>query len=1830
MKRKIQQVKRVLAGFLSAAMVFTMIPQVAFAEEADTYIEYEEDIVADENKADISTEVEMPEEVTSETEAVSEVLTSEEDITATADNSELELQEAEDENAKVTSYSIDMSGVDEDIDCSVLDDCITKTGDKQYSISANTIGSIGLSVNSAKRDSKTIRKSSIVLKDSEGNKVDSNKYAKTYMGDSVKLTFYDSINCDVKVEAQTTNIHKISFVIEDSVKDAVDEIEPILFSANDTDNPGYEASFEVNKKDSSYALDVRFSVGNSAKYTLTESHGKYVVPVKDAGVDYDYTVYISGKKTQYNISVNTVNISENSISYWDGTKGYEHTFQGNDKYLAGSDFKINVVEPSSTGKAISYVYIKFVDKNETKKYMPKYYGDESYIITIPAEDAYGDIIVEKLDKKAITYSVSFEASDLFSIISAPKTASAGEDYKFKVKAADWVEKLHFASEDITYNSTDDVYVISANKISDDIEIEVDVYATEYKKYDLSLASDVDGIKVELVTKEYTTIDGAPATLDVYTELTKANSLEKAIAYDHNKDLRLRITDSKSDERDDSIVTAKCNGVAVKVTNDDNGYYSIDSRKVRGNIEITVTPSKAKHYYVEVNSGKSNVEAAEIATKGKDYSFKVTPFEGYELDKVEAIINGKGVEFKKGTSVNSLPGDYVIKAADVTGRITIKVTTKSKRVKVSVENNGVDVALAEGNDNNPEQVDGGWIVDANKNFKIKAGNTGDYIVKEIGIIKGSTYYKIANGNGEVTEATISAGYLKSDIKLVVTTAVKYTLNYDASIIKVDVSSGNRAITVNDNKEFYLTSDDTDILFTVKTYDDGSLQLGDLEYDLYNLAGTKVQIGDTDAGKLDKNGQITIKKDKINNTIKFNPEAVDLVALVTLENYMVKDVLAVNKAITLTVTVGDEFGFFKKHGTASDKATDESHYSFEQGLIKFTAADAGKTVRVPATVNGKKIEFTFKVASEAKGLSIKGIKNNKATQAAGSAVEYQIVATPANANLANATVTVTGLGDGSGSADVPVVNGKFTLAAPVAKDKELTVEVKTSNTCQYTATITTTTDAIEKATPTISLVRATDSYIQVKLSAPKTVDVNTSGLHYAVNVWEAGVDHNSEPVFTTYTTDLNDNIITAVVNAHAAKDYEVEVQIKQEITTEAGIIAVSKKATKKMSTINPCVETKLGATLKTTKLTQGDYNVLAAVAKYGNKTTYIDELGAIPQVISAPAGATSTDVTVNSYKSNEVCLNVAPGAKPGKYVIRLTAKVPDGSNAVASTVDFPITVAERVAFGNTVKVTVDSATLYKPAGKQVTNTVKLVANKGISTKSVTMTLDNTAIANGITIKNGKITIPKNYAVRDVNDGDTVKVTLKDSGCAYNVANNEQTTVEFKIAAKPVCIAGIIVGSEYITNGRTVDYSDIYNEYIQVIDEYGSMLDDSLYTLKLSNNLSYDAYYGAIFVKKAGKSSITVAATDGSKISKTINFTIGTASDFEVMIRIAGGYNLTSVSDYEYINDADTVDSILQFVAYNGGYDAIDVKLSFKGAKSIGSMDMVYGTMAVLIPTAEETVITVNNLVTKEKVEYKIKNTNFKAQNKLKGVSYKNLSGKLYSDCLEGEKQNIVIDIKNLPKLKDGEVYAAKVQFDYSNALDLTSEDMYKTGYSELAYAARFYGDTKEIKLVNNQLIIPIENGYADDKKMIAGTYKFVVEIVKEDAYSGAVLEVVNKSTVIPVTFVKAPKATYALTASYKFGNKGKVAKYDYIPLTGKGTNASVDFSLATLKNANIAGSVNNFTDYFEIDIHGNLVVTDERVFTDTSLKNSLTGYVEYEVINTITGESSTVVTKINCKK
>lgn len=205
---------------------------------------------------------------------------------------------------------------------------------------------------------------------------------------------------------------------------------------------------------------------------------------------------------------------------------------------------------------------------------------------------------------------------------------------------------------------------------------------------------------------------------------------------------------------------------------------------------------------------------------------------------------------------------------------------------------------------------------------------------------------------------------------------------------------------------------------------------------------------------------------------------------------------------------------------------------------------------------------------------------------------------------------------------------------------------------------------------------------------------------------------------------------------------------------------------------------------------------------------------------------------------------------------------------------------------------------------------------------------------------------------------------------------------------------------------------------------------------------------------------------------------------------------------------------------------------------------------------------------------------------------------------KNEEILNDFASALKLSDTNANVVKLNDDGSMALKFKSNTMYQ---EENEFGNREQADANLVELT-------------------PGSYKLKVTVgtMAKDASYNDVFMAETLPATVTVKVVKAKAATFKLNATYT------ISEFDgAVILTGKSNlNAKAGETMAfyfkDLKNANVGGRVNHFTEYFEVDqdetsgtwrlvMTGDLkdALAEENATLETVLgKNGLTGYISYE--------------------
>lgn len=198
---------------------------------------------------------------------------------------------------------------------------------------------------------------------------------------------------------------------------------------------------------------------------------------------------------------------------------------------------------------------------------------------------------------------------------------------------------------------------------------------------------------------------------------------------------------KDPNYDYTVTVTVGGGEATTVSPDENGIYTVAN--VNGNVEVTSTKTPKTF---TVTQGNDTTGAA-TATYMKDYTFKLTPVDGY-VYKMAVTIGGKAYTGFTPQVNNDGTTTYTIPGADVTGNIVIN---SNKQVKLpdtyKVTFAGTGAGDATGGNTVQENANYTFTVAKQKNFEYTI--TATMGGKNVTITEGAdNTYTIANVTGDL--------------------------------------------------------------------------------------------------------------------------------------------------------------------------------------------------------------------------------------------------------------------------------------------------------------------------------------------------------------------------------------------------------------------------------------------------------------------------------------------------------------------------------------------------------------------------------------------------------------------------------------------------------------------------------------------------------------------------------------------------------------------------------------------------------------------------------------------------------------------------------------------------------------------------------------------------------------------------------------------------------------------------------------------------------------------------------------------------------------------------
>ncbi len=739
---------------------------------------------------------------------------------------------------------------------------------------------------------------------------------------------------------------------------------------------------------------------------------------------------------------------------------------------------------------------------------------------------------------------------------------------------------------------------------------------------------------------------------------------------------------------------------------------------------------------------------------------------------------------------------------------------------------------------------------------------------------------------------------------------------------------------------------------------------------------------------------------------------------------------------------------------------------------------------------------------------------------------------------------------------------------------------------------------------------------------------------------------------------------------------------------------------VTTKDPYYEEKLSLTKKTTTVYTGQEEVVVAIPKFGKNTTYQDEpvYGGSVQVFDKNGYEVTNNGFIDAWwdeATNEIKVSVSRNywdnvneeeinSYSNANVMAYTLKVvPDAGKKNGDTTVDDNTTTNMYAAPATLKITVvqgieklwanggddalNARKIYKQSGKAASYNMDLKYNDGGASKvyykpkaaKAEFTLGtisaygqfieaDEALKKLITVKNGKISINKAYAVSSDARENVFAVRVK----AVDYAGNTTETLEtYEVTGQAATL-----GSIYFTNYEDGKYyvipKDAKGVTIMTMDQLKSATpivlrtgvaegqkyytDEDILTWGTDFTLSYNT-------TKIGKNqTITAAVTDGSKTKKvtakyTVNYNtekLGIQGfnliDYKCVAVLPTGTNAKGAYTYEFQSNS-VDDAITFYVGYEkdgvltsriDGDRKFNYSVSVSGgtilnSKKTESFDDGYYKV---LPNKKDMTITLTDKGTGKavKTNYVLTNKGFVTTAAPK-VAVKNNS--FYA----GLRSNVELTITKNGKYDA--MYLSADQKEYEK-----SKWEIQSSYSSMAR-------------LND--IIPLNRTAASEtiklgaSQSAVGTYKYNVTFGTTNADGEFVPQ--TKAVAVKVT-VKA-KAAYKPAAKYTIDQK-----VGYVALSGSPADyTDTAYGSTKVENANVKGQPNNFDKFFKIDTIGNstkvLRMYDSVKIGDTTYdtpekiseylatkegKNDLTGYVYYENPKTNTTEAAKIIVSLKDNK
>ena len=962
---------------------------------------------------------------------------------------------------------------------------------------------------------------------------------------------------------------------------------------------------------------------------------------------------------------------------------------------------------------------------------------------------------------------------------------------------------------------------------------------------------------------------------------------------------------------------------------------------------------------------------------------------------------------------------------------------------------------------------------------------------------------------------------------------------------------------------------------------------------------------------------------------------------------------------------------KNAEIGSTLTITQEYNNTAAGLTVSGNDAGKTLAAKVTIDdgseeGKSFDLKFKVAPVAAKVTVKGVKNGVLTQAADTTKEYALTYNVKGvSDIYKAEMTSVSGNEVVGSAEI--ANGKLVVTTiPGVGEKVAKIRIYNSLTGETLTNgefdLTIAAPAMMNIKPTVKLKSSDDVSLTLTLGAKKVDTPNIGKVYYKVEVTSAETDENivnaiAKPFY--YEKNGNSQDVNVVVNNSAfgfgkAAKYDVKVTLVQ--TKDGETLTAENAAEKDVFTSNKFVEKKKLATkaayyetklkLKKGKTTvyTGQSEVVVATAQFGKNTTHRFLDAENTKVVSAPFDY--EELAVSVVNGTQIAVSVPNDLEPGKYTIETAAVAPE--NTVAAKATITINVVQGISDG-----TLDvgaPAKVYKQNNKAATVSAKVYYSNDAKTKKVTWTVlkpngqpfdENDPLYGKISVKNGKVTIAKNYIVSD-NEADN-KFIVRATAADWKGNNAYADSDDITITASTVSLGDVVIVGEdhetgnYVVYGRSgsvLTTEEIAKNDLRVVALQKGAVEKEVYsfdefaeysvedvTFTDSNKFIEISPDGHIYgVAKAVKNvKITATTTDGSKKKAVLNkLTINYPEVNDLCLKMhnpvsANGLNIdysAQANEVIYLSLYDQISAEETYEFYG------PVNVGFKVKPAGGKLIDVYDAACVVLPTAKVTEIEVidKSKTPAVKKTYTLTNVNWQDT----AAPAVTVSGNhLYAgEYPQAQTVKFAVDSS----------YAGKTV-----RVSVSDMDRYKNDKT-----SNFYSHLLDYE--SNQIVTVSEDGtfdlrwnqwYENRTNLDKGNYKLCFTFGHEDE-GRFVAETGTTSVTVKVVKPNITKSTFKPATSYKIYVK------DGLEVKMTGTGKGVDMNslyFYDLQNVNVNGQANKFTDYFVLDEDGCCIKLKDNVNVDDITANDLKGYISYVIAGDHllnTGCEGTVQIKITLEK